>query len=411
MRGLTVVSVLVLWALACASEPARDTSGRRWTCDENDNEPGAKLAMMSINKNHFHGYKFQLSKISSSTVEKDESGCKIHLQLNLQETTCHIVNPKPFEECEIRPQSETQVNAHCNVTLIIAEGNSTEVSKHSCNSEAVSAEEMVRLCPDCPVLLPLHSPEGLESVKAGLNQFNSNHNLTSYFKLLEVGRITSGYMVMTGINYYTEFAIVETECNAKSRIEKMACKPLCHHNARHGLCKSSLLGTGAVDVDCVIYEALNTSSHGRNCGNSSYHPGHRVRPWQPKPLPGHLGPLARVPIGPGPHRESGESLHEFPFPHCHGFVKIPPSIHPLCPFPPRHYQPHTHGHGPHTGHSPLPCPPRGKGHGPHPHGHGPPPGHSPTSQGQGHGPPSHGQGPPPGHSPPHHGLGHSCSHQ
>lgn len=37
-------------------------------------------------------------------------GCNIELQLHLQETTCHAVNPKNFEDCEIRGEAD-RVNA------------------------------------------------------------------------------------------------------------------------------------------------------------------------------------------------------------------------------------------------------------------------------------------------------------
>ncbi|XP_038858872.1 alpha-2-HS-glycoprotein 1 [Salvelinus namaycush] len=405
MRGLVILSVLTVCALNCATVPTRDTSGRHWSCDENEKEPGARLAMLSINNKHFHGYKFQLSNITSSTVEKGlESDCKLHLDLDLKETTCHIINPKSFEECDIRQHHETQVNAHCNVTLSITEG-IAEVSKHSCNTEPVSAEKVIRMCPDCPILLPLHSPEGLESVKAGLRQFNMDHNYTSYFKLMEVGRIISGYMMMTGMYYNAELAIVETECNAKSRIDTQACKPLCPDEARHGLCKSTLLGNGQVDVTCEIYEALNASSPrtpGRGCGHPPHrsgnhtHPGikHHLPPWvhkpgKPGPLPGpppgdegpppgpHSPPTGphNPPPGPhnpptGPHNPPPGPHGEFPFPHCHGFVKIPPSIHPLCPFPPPHHphpHPRPHGHGPPPGHSLPPHPTHVLGEGPPPH--------------------------------------------
>uniref|UniRef100_A0A8L0DVF1 Cystatin fetuin-A-type domain-containing protein n=1 Tax=Oncorhynchus mykiss TaxID=8022 RepID=A0A8L0DVF1_ONCMY len=237
MRGLVILSVLTVWALNCASVPTRDTSGRHWSCDEKEKEPGARLAMLSINNKHFHGYKFQLSNITFSTVEKGQSDCKLHLELDLQETTCHIINPKSFEECDIRQDYETvsHYTTMANQTL-----NNISDTCQSCRErDTFSAEKMVRMCPDCPILLPLHSPEGLESVKAGLRQFNMDHNYTSYFKLMEVGRITSGYMMMTGMNYYAELAIVETECNAKSRIDTQACKPLCPDEAVRQLATSS----------------------------------------------------------------------------------------------------------------------------------------------------------------------------
>lgn len=54
-----------------------------------------------------------------------------------------------------------------------------------------SSKALIRRCPDCPVLLPLHDPQGLESVKAATEKFNQESNQTSYFKLLEVGRLST----------------------------------------------------------------------------------------------------------------------------------------------------------------------------------------------------------------------------
>lgn len=50
---------------------------------------------------------------------------------------------------------------------------------------------LVKTCPDCPSLLPLHEPKGLESVKTALQKFNKESNHASYFKLMEVGRIST----------------------------------------------------------------------------------------------------------------------------------------------------------------------------------------------------------------------------
>lgn len=54
-----------------------------------------------------------------------------------------------------------------------------------------SSEQLIRVCPDCPTLLPLHDPQGLESVKAAVEKFNNDSKQTSYFKLLEVGRLST----------------------------------------------------------------------------------------------------------------------------------------------------------------------------------------------------------------------------
>lgn len=39
-----------------------------------------------------------------------DGGCNVKLQLDLRETKCHTINPKPFEDCEIRGMGE-RVNA------------------------------------------------------------------------------------------------------------------------------------------------------------------------------------------------------------------------------------------------------------------------------------------------------------
>lgn len=52
--------------------------------------------------------------------------------------------------------------------------------------------EMVRICPDCPVLLPLNNSEGLKSVHEATTEFNKNTSNQHYYVLKEVGRISSG---------------------------------------------------------------------------------------------------------------------------------------------------------------------------------------------------------------------------
>lgn len=54
-----------------------------------------------------------------------------------------------------------------------------------------SHELLVQQCPDCQALLPLHDPQGLETLKIALQKFNKESNQTSYFKLVEVGRIST----------------------------------------------------------------------------------------------------------------------------------------------------------------------------------------------------------------------------
>uniref|UniRef100_A0A4W4HNE2 Cystatin fetuin-A-type domain-containing protein n=1 Tax=Electrophorus electricus TaxID=8005 RepID=A0A4W4HNE2_ELEEL len=279
-----------LWALAALLQVLLThtaTISASYACLEEQDTNATNEALHIINELHHHGYKFRLVSVDSRTAQEKADPCEVVLALTLEETKCHIVNPEPFTNCELRSEAETKVIAKCNVTM--CGGEHPGIKKYTCDTEPA----LLHICPDCPILLPLHDPKGLESVKAALEMFNSESNHTSYFKLLEVGRITSQHNMMFGQSYFVQFAIVETECADSVKTEgKNACKPLCDKEADYGFCQATQLGNSVLTVDCDIYDA-QVCTH----------------------LPGSSDP-------------------EFPFPECHGFVKIPPSIHPICPFPP-----------------------------------------------------------------------------
>ncbi|XP_062306228.1 alpha-2-HS-glycoprotein 1 isoform X2 [Osmerus eperlanus] len=409
MKGL----VLLLVAVTLGERGLGNVLQEVVTCDEkSDGEPAARLAMQHINKNHHHGYKFKLSKLRSIWTEKEQEGpgCVLHLGMDLHETTCHVVNPKPFEECEVRRMCETLVKADCNVTISVAPETTTALS-YVCNTEPSKIVVERRMCPDCPTLMPLHHPDGLASIKAALAKFNREGNHTFAFKLLEVGRLRSGWIDELERSEYAEFAVVETDCPAKARIHPQACKSLCPDQARHGYCKSSLMRSTDVTVDCEIYEAKNsTQPSGTDPNKCRPHMGHGpvIHPTKPPHHMGH-GPVIHPtkpphhmghgpvihPTKPPHHMGHGPVIHPtkpphhgghgpanrptkpphdwshdldilppkqipagheiirplphhplpgdqrpvtLPFTPCHGFVKIPPSIYPICPFP------HTHPH-------------------------------------------------------------------
>ncbi|KAF4083285.1 hypothetical protein AMELA_G00138190 [Ameiurus melas] len=250
MRGLLILSVLC-HGLFSADPPF---------CKLNASEK-ADEAEYLINKLHHHGYKFKLFSYTEELNLPGLPACQTFMVLTLKETKCHIVNPKPFNECEERKDNETPVIAKCNVTLCDG-GEKPGIAQLICDTEPASSEQLIRSCPDCPTLLPLHDPEGLESVKAAIEKFNKESNQTSYFKLLEVGRLSTQHNMKFGMSHFAEFAIVETECsdNVKNE-EKPSCKQKCPNEAHHGFCKSTQLGNGDLTVNCEIYEVQNTTHH------------------------------------------------------------------------------------------------------------------------------------------------------
>ncbi|XP_046883962.1 alpha-2-HS-glycoprotein 1 isoform X2 [Hypomesus transpacificus] len=378
MKGLAILLV----AVTLGERGLGDVLQEVVTCDEkSDGEPAARLAMQHINKHHHHGYKFKLSKLRSFRTEKEGSGCMLHMGLDLQETTCHVLNPKPFEECKVRMMFDT-VKADCNVTISVAPETPTAVS-YVCDTEPMDRRTLLWMCPDCPALMPLHHPDGLASIEAALAKFNREGNHTFAFKLLEVGRFVNAWILGMNRSEIAEFAIVETDCPAKGRIDPRACKSLCPDQARHGFCKSSQRKGMDVTVDCDIYEAKNSTQpsgtdpikcrphmgHGpaihppQHPWHEGHGEGHRptrlphyegpglvIRPSKPPHVSSHgldILPPKEIPAGQEivhplpPHPLPGDPVPR-PFPPCHGFVKIPPSIYPICPFP--HIHPHLLPH-------------------------------------------------------------------
>ncbi|KAI4898285.1 hypothetical protein NFI96_024414 [Prochilodus magdalenae] len=233
-------------------------SGERVTvtyqCEEDKDGTAIDTAVQFINELHHHGYKFKLVSKDRREYQKKNDTCDVVMAVTLEETKCHIVNPKPVSECEVRPVGETKVTAKCNLT-ICGGGEQPGIKSFSCDTEPASKTDLVARCPDCPTLLPLHDPKGLESVKAAIEKYNKDADHKSYFKLLEVGRLTTQYNMMSGMSHFAEFAIVETECSDKVKAEERpACKPLCSSGAHHGFCRSTQLGNGDLTVKCEIFE-------------------------------------------------------------------------------------------------------------------------------------------------------------
>ncbi|KAI7789581.1 alpha-2-HS-glycoprotein 1 [Triplophysa rosa] len=384
MRELVIVAALISALYAISLPPASEVE---YKCQEDQDNNATRVAEQFINNHHRHGYKFKFVSLDSRTAEGKADACEVVLKMTLKETECHIVNPKPLDQCNIRSESETSVTAKCNVTIYSMEGKAA-VKCYICGTEPASHELLVRQCPDCSALLPLHDPQGLETVKTALQKFNKESNQTSYFKLVEVGRISTQWM-FSGQGFFAEFAIVETDCPNKQASPE-ACKALCVDQARYGFCKSSKVQDLEPTVECEVFEAHNSTQHmyhhghsRRDCkshrppphhhhcpehtghghkdktpdhsgrpehtghGHKDKSPDHRGRPehaghGHKEKTPDHRGrpehshhadkDIPHCPKGPSAVPVSrSEGHHEFP---CHGFVKIPPSIYPICPFPP-----------------------------------------------------------------------------
>ncbi|NXS42830.1 FETUA protein, partial [Balaeniceps rex] len=150
-------------------------------CDDPESEAAAEAAVSYINGHSHHGYKFALNRIKNIRVlPQGLNNDIIFLELDLLETTCHILSPTPLVNCTVRSFTEHVYNAFQN--------NLQSDRNIICLvPPADSREDIVRFCPDCPLLASLNNTEVLTAVTAALSDHNSK-TADAYLRLLEIGR-------------------------------------------------------------------------------------------------------------------------------------------------------------------------------------------------------------------------------
>ncbi|XP_023264648.1 antihemorrhagic factor cHLP-B-like [Seriola lalandi dorsalis] len=352
MKRLIVLTLLSSALLLCSAAPALE----RVTCTGENTAAGGRMAVRHINEHHHHGYKFQLDRVYGVMGTGGGDRCNLHLELGLLETDCHVVNPKHFEDCNLRSDADWEVMANCTVGISIISGNAKIVDYNCITRRVKTNMEMAMIYADLPILVPLNDSDGLKSVHEAVKKFNQNTTNQHYYILQEVGRIKSGYMMVGGMFFSAQFVVVETHCPMGSRILPEACKPLCPDRAHHAYCRSFYsMENGLGDVECDFYPPVNTTALAPGepepvCRppHPAHHPG--LPPYHgPSAPPPHAG--GRPPHGHGhghpphiggrPPRPHG--LPDYtgphtgqippPFNHCDTpLINSDPAVHPICPW-------------------------------------------------------------------------------
>ncbi|NXC65944.1 FETUA protein, partial [Anhinga anhinga] len=222
-------------------------------CDDPESEAAAEVAVSYINGHSHHGYKFALNRIENiRVVPQGLNNDIIFLELDLLETTCHILSPTPLANCTVRSFEQHAVEGDCDVKLQRLNGK-LSVLASKCHSRADSGEDIIQLCPDCPLLASLNNTEVLTAVTAALSDHNSK-TTDAYLRLIEIGRakITS-YPAHT---VSVEFAVAATNCSAKAAKDNVeACQLLPDDQSNFGFCTAVMITHPSQDlrVDCQLY--------------------------------------------------------------------------------------------------------------------------------------------------------------
>ncbi|XP_009893592.1 PREDICTED: alpha-2-HS-glycoprotein [Charadrius vociferus] len=222
-------------------------------CDDPESEAAAEFAVNYINGHSHHGYKFALNRIENIRVLPQGLNNDImFLELDLLETTCHILNPTPLENCTVRSFTQHAVEGDCDVKLQKLDGK-LSVLASKCHSHADSSEDVLQLCPDCPLLASLNNTDVLTTVTAALNDHNSK-TADAYLRLLEIGRARIQYYPVHSVS--VEFAVAATNCSAaEAKDNAEACQLLPDDQSNFGFCTAARVTRPSQDlkVDCQLY--------------------------------------------------------------------------------------------------------------------------------------------------------------
>ncbi|XP_059678763.1 alpha-2-HS-glycoprotein [Gavia stellata] len=222
-------------------------------CDDPESEAAAEVAVSYINGHSHHGYKFALNRIENIRVlPQGPNNDIMFLELDLLETTCHILSPTPLANCTVRSFTQHAVEGDCDVKLQKLDGK-LSVLASKCHSHADSSEDVLQRCPDCPLLASLNNTEVLATVTAALNDHNSK-TADAYLRLLEIGRAKIQYYPAHIVS--VEFAVAATNCSAKEAKDNVeACQLLPDDQSNFGFCTATMITRPSQDlrVDCQLY--------------------------------------------------------------------------------------------------------------------------------------------------------------
>ncbi|NXX44383.1 FETUA protein, partial [Tricholaema leucomelas] len=220
-------------------------------CDDPKSEAAAEAAVNYINGHSHHGFKFTLNRIENIRVlPQGPNNEVIFLELDLLETTCHILSPTALENCTVRSFTDHAVEGDCDVKLQNVNGQLSVVAS-KCHSNADSSEDIRQLCPQCPLLAAWNDTEVQAAVTEALNDYNSK-NAGAYLKLLEIGRAKIQHHPEHIV--FVEFAVAATNCSTEeANVE--TCQLLPDDQSNFGFCTATkvIRPSKELQVNCQLY--------------------------------------------------------------------------------------------------------------------------------------------------------------
>ncbi|XP_072516979.1 alpha-2-HS-glycoprotein [Salminus brasiliensis] len=217
-------------------------------CDDKSVDKLARLAITYINEDRQTGYKFALNRIFNVHVHPQGPAGKVYyLDLDVLETKCHVLSPKSWKRCEIRPFMETQISGNCNTTILHTPDGFSYLYSYDCTLVPDTPEKLQRTCPDCPLLLSVDNTIAVSTAKTTLHKYNHQSTLPVRLTLEAVTR--ASHQTSPVAASFVEYTV--QECSV-APTQDVLCVPANAGKGAVGFCVGAVLGANPVQKDVKV---------------------------------------------------------------------------------------------------------------------------------------------------------------
>lgn len=222
-------------------------------CDDKSVDKLARLAMTYINEDRQTGYKFALNRVYNVHVHPQGPAGKVYyLDLDVLETKCHILSPKSWKRCDIRPFMETQISGNCNTTVLHTPEGFSYLYSYDCTLVPDPPEKLQRTCPDCPLLLAVDSETAVSTARTTLHKHNHQSTLPVKLTISTITR--ASHQISPVAASFVEYTV--QECSV-APVQDVLCEPAEAGKGAVGFCVGAVFGAvpgqKVVQVSCEIF--------------------------------------------------------------------------------------------------------------------------------------------------------------
>lgn len=181
-----------------------------------DLKPVLKHAIEHFNSHSNHSHLFALGEVKRANRQV-VAGLNFEITYSIEQTNCSKEHYQSLsEDCKSfigGDVGECRDNAYVDIHQ--------EIADFSQSCSLYPGEDLVQplpeICPGCPKVIPVDSPELTEALGHSITKLNSESNHTFFFKIDTVLRAAS--QVVGGMKYFIEFTARETKCSKENDTE------------------------------------------------------------------------------------------------------------------------------------------------------------------------------------------------